>query len=122
MGAAILDLDAVPKRKREPKKPSTSKPRKTARWRLVCRSLRLDGPMTKAAISKDLGLSIKSVTFYIEWYLKHGVVERMGLKKYKLTEKGKDWGKPRPRAPRKPRLKRPTMWDMILEEACDEDD
>lgn len=115
MGAAILDLDALPKAKRAPKKPDTSKPRKVATWRRVCRSLRCEGPQTIKALAKGLNLYVHNVTFYINWYLKHGVVERVG-RKYKLTEKGANWGKPKPRSRGFTRPKRLTAWDFILKD------
>ena len=116
MRVAILDLDAIPARKREPKKPLSVRKRHAATWRKICRSLRVDGPQTKRALSKNLKVSPVWVTYYLNWFILHKVVERVG-RKYSLTEEGKDFGKPKPR---KPRPKKPTMWDKI-QEACDED-
>ena len=123
MRVAILDLDAIPPCKREPKKADTSKPRKTADWRRICRSLRHDGPQTVRALALNLNLSVETVRFHIQFYVRRGVMDRVG-RKYRLTDLRPNgwardfWGyRPRdPRPPRPPKLVKLTAWDRILQD------
>jgi DNA-binding IclR family transcriptional regulator len=108
-----LDLDAIPRRRKSVGHRDTIV-RKTAWWRRIVRSLRMDGPQTVAALSKNLGIPEHKFPYLMEFFLKHGIVERVG-RRYKLTEKHADYGKLSPRRQRGPRKVRPTAWSRLDE-------
>ena len=111
---AELDLDKIPRRQRAAPR---TKPRRGAVWRRVVRSLRLDGPQTEQALAKNLEETLDVIQYLIDWYVVHGYVEREGRRKWRLTEKGKDYGKPRPRRTPLPRAKKPTAWSRVTSDA-----
>jgi hypothetical protein len=106
---AELDLDSIPRRAR-PKKTVLDRPRRGAVWRRIVRSLRLDGAQTERALATNLNETPMIIGYLIDWYVKHGIVEREGRRKWRLTAKGMDYGKPRPQ---KPRPKKPTSWSRV---------
>lgn len=111
MKPAELDLDSIPKRRSKGVTPSTPT-RKHAAWRRIARSLRIDGPQTIYALSKNLVLT-QYVVGYIIWYWeKRTFVERVGYR-WRLTSKGANLGKPRARSPRQTPKPKPTAWDKI---------
>jgi hypothetical protein len=106
-----LDLDAIPKRPRV--KAPQGPIRKHAYWKLIIRSLRVDGPQTEASLAKNLvGIHEDTIHFTLKYYLGKGVLERVG-RKYKLTERYADFAKPRKPRPRRPAQKRPTAWTKV---------
>jgi len=80
----------------------------------MVRSLRIDGPQTIKALAKNLILRETDVARLMRWFINHGAVERVG-RKYRLTEKWADFGKP---AKRRPATPKPNAWTKI---AADED-
>ncbi len=110
-----LDLDAIPKRPRKRAEPKPSPPRKAAWWRRIARSLRIDGPQTEAALIKNLGIHPDTVHFAMRYWLKRGIVERVG-RRWKLTERHANYGKLGPRKAPKPGSPKPTAWDRLAED------
>jgi len=111
MRVAELDLDRIPRRSKKTAAPEVPS-RKAASWRRIARSLRLDGPQTIYALSENLRLSQYVVGYILDFWVKRGDVEREG-RRYKLTPKGAEIGKPRARRPRKALKPKPTVWDKI---------
>jgi len=112
-----LDLDAIPKRPRKTAEPVKEPARKHAAWRRIVRSLRIDGPQSKAALNANLGIGILIVEYILRYYLRHGVIERVG-RKYKLTETHANFGKPEPCRIRRAPKPKSNAWTKI---AADED-
>ncbi len=116
-----LDLDKIPRRPRRAERSNVdrvlerieSPARKVAGWRRIVRSLRCDGPQTIKELSLNLVIDKTWVEVVVHYYLKHGIIERVGRSKYRLAEKHADFGKLRPRRrPTAPRRK-PTVWEKI---------
>lgn len=110
-----LDLDAIPKRPRKTYEEKNVPVRQHAWWRRIARSLRVDGPQTVAALAKNLGLQKSLVQSGMKYWLRHGIVERVG-RRFKLTEAHANYGKLAPkRAPQRadPKPTKPTAWDKV---------
>ena len=111
MKPAELDLDNVSRRRPKAEGPKT-KARKKAAWRAIARSLRIDGPQTANALATNLKLMGYLVVSILGFWTGRGLVEKLG-RRYQLTAKGADIGKPRARRPRKALKPKPTVWDKI---------